>query len=747
VSLGYLNRPELHAERFVSLRAGEQNGERRTKNQELDSDNLKLKTQHSTLYRTGDQARWLPDGTLVFAGRLDGQVKLRGFRIELGEIEAVLTRHPLVAEALVLVRGEENPRLVAYVVPVQEPRTENGEPGIEETELKTQNATLKTHLAERLPEYMVPSAIVTLERFPLTPNGKIDRKALPEPDERPGDTALVAPRTPVEAALADIWAAVLRVPEVGVHDNFFRLGGDSILSIQIVARAGQAGLRLSPRLLFQHQTIAELALAVEQHGAVQAHQGLVEGPALLTPIQRRFLREERPARHHFNQDALLELPERVAPEALAAGLLALLAHHDALRLRFTPDAEGGWQAEHIAPPTEAPLSVLDLSTLPPEQQDAAQEQAATAVQSSLDLEGGHLLRALLLERGPEKPQQLLLVVHHLVVDVVSWGVLLADLRQAVAQVQRGQAVQLPPKTSAWRDWAAALPQATARLLESDEPAFWAAVLQADVPALPRDHIGGTNTVADARQLMVALDEEATAALLHQVHSAYQTQTPEILLAALAETWRGWTGSRSLRVVLEGHGREEVLAPELDVTRTVGWFTSVYPLLLTLPAEPGPGAALKAIKEQVRHVPQHGVGYGLLREGIAALPPEPPSELGFNYLGQVDQTLGADEGWRPCPGPRGPSEDRRAARAHLLDLTAQVAGGRLLVGFTYSAAAHDEATVRRLADSYLAALRDLIAHCLAPDAGGFTPSDFPEMGVSQDELDSILEDLGSLLEDE
>ncbi|HEU4326568.1 MAG TPA: condensation domain-containing protein, partial [Roseiflexaceae bacterium] len=669
-------------------------------------------------------------------GRLDGQVKLRGFRIELGEIEAVLARHPLVAEALVLVRGEENPRLVAYVVPSQEWRTESGEAGIEETELNTQNATLKTHLAERLPEYMVPSAVVVLDHFPLTPNGKIDRKALPEPDERPDDTALVAPRTPVEAALAEIWAAVLRVPQVGVHDNFFRLGGDSILSIQIVARAGQAGLRLSPRLLFQHQTIAELALVVEQRAAVQAHQGLVEGPALLTPIQRRFLREERPARHHFNQDALLELPERVAPEALAAGLLVLLTHHDALRLRFTPDAEGGWQAQHTVPPAQAPLAVLDLSALPPEQQDAAQEQAAADVQSSLDLEHGPLLRALLLERGPDAPQRLLLVVHHLVVDVVSWGVLLADLRQAVAQAQRGQAVQLPPKTSAWRDWAATLPQATARLLESDEPAFWSGVLQADVPALPRDHIGGANTVADARQLMVALDEEATAALLHQVPSAYQTQTPEILLAALAETWRGWTGSRSLRVVLEGHGREEVLAPELDVTRTVGWFTSVYPLLLTLPVEQGPGAALKAIKEQVRRVPQHGVGYGLLREGTDALPPEPSFELGFNYLGQVEQTLGAADDWRPCPGPRGPSEDRRAARAHLLDLTAQVAGGRLLVGFTYSAAVHDEATVRRLADSYLAALRDLIAHCLSPDAGGFTPSDFPLAQLSDATLDTL-----------
>ncbi|HEU4329131.1 MAG TPA: condensation domain-containing protein, partial [Roseiflexaceae bacterium] len=723
-------------ERFVSLRAGEQNGERRTKNQELDSDNLKLKTQNATLYRTGDQARWLPDGTLVFAGRLDGQVKLRGFRIELGEIEAVLARHPLVAEALVLVRGEENPRLVAYVVPSQEWRTESGEAGIEETELNTQNATLKTHLAERLPEYMVPSAVVVLERFPLTPNGKIDRKALPEPDERPNDTALVAPRTPVEVALAEIWAAVLRVPEVGVHDNFFRLGGDSILSIQIVARAGQAGLRLSPRLLFQHQTIAELALVVEQRTAVQAQQGLVEGPALLTPIQRWFLRQDFPAPQHFNLDLLLLLSERVAPEALAGGLLALLAHHDALRLRFTPDAEGGWRAEHGAPPTEAPLAVLDLSALPPEQQDAAQEQAATAVQSSLDLEHGPLLRALLLERGPEKPQRLLLVVHHLVVDVVSWGVLLADLRQAVAQAQRGQAVQLPPKTSAWRDWADALPDATTRLLASDELTFWTEVLQADVPALPRDHIGGANTVADARQLMVALDEEATTALLQQVHSAYQTQTPDLLLAALAETWRSWTGSRSLRVALEGHGREEVLAPELDVTRTVGWFTSVYPLLLTLPAEPGPGAALKAIKEQVRRVPQHGVGYGLLREGTDALPPEPPFELSFNYLGQVDQTLGAANDWTPVSEPVGPAQHPGTPRTYLLDVTAQVRGGKLLVGFTYSLGIHSTATVQRLAEAYLAALRDLIAHCLAPDAGGFTPSDFAEYQWDQTELDDI-----------
>ncbi|HEU4322016.1 MAG TPA: amino acid adenylation domain-containing protein, partial [Roseiflexaceae bacterium] len=522
LALGYWNRPGLTAERFVPNPFEERLEARglrlvdpevpqasglmpQASRGELQASSLKPLV--SRLYKTGDLVRRRADGAIEFVGRADGQVKLRGFRIELGEIEAVLARHPLVAEALVLVRGEENPRLVAYVVPTQEWRTESGEPG-------TEDAELNTHLAERLPEYMVPSAIVTLERFPLTPNGKVDRKALPEPAYQSEGAALVAPRTPVEAALAEIWAAVLRVPQVGVHDNFFRLGGDSILSIQIVARAGQAGLRLSPRLLFQHQTIAELALAVGDQATVARPQGLVEGPALLTPIQRWFLREERPARHHFNQDALLELPERVAPEALAAGLLALLTHHDALRLRFTCDAEGCWQARHAAPPAQAPLAVLDLSALPLEQQDATQEQAAADVQRSLDLEHGPLLRALLLERGPEKPQRLLLVVHHLVVDVVSWGVLLADLRQAVAQAQRGQAVQLPPKTSAWRDWAAALPQATARLLESDEPAFWTAVLQADVPALPRDHIEGSNTVADARQLMVALDEEQTATLLH-----------------------------------------------------------------------------------------------------------------------------------------------------------------------------------------------------------------------------------------
>ncbi|HEU4323770.1 MAG TPA: condensation domain-containing protein, partial [Roseiflexaceae bacterium] len=267
-------------------------------------------------------------------------------------------------------------------------------------------------------------------------------------------------------------------------------------------------------------------------------------------------------------------------------------------------------------------------------------------------------------------------------------------------------------------------------------AFWTAVLQADVPALPRDHIEGSNTVADARQLMVALDEEQTATLLHRVPPVYQTQTPEILLAALAQTWRGWTGSRSLRVALEGHGREEVLAPELDVTRTVGWFTSVYPLLLTLPAEPGPGSVLKAIKEQVRHVPQHGVGYGLLREGTDALPPEPPSELSFNYLGQVGQTFGAAGDWKPLADTRGSIQDRSATRLYPLEITAEVRDGRLGVAFTFSTGLHRSATVQRLADSYLAALRELIAHCLAPDAGGFTPSDFPLARLDQAALDRL-----------
>ncbi|RMF29114.1 MAG: amino acid adenylation domain-containing protein, partial [Chloroflexi bacterium] len=418
VGRGYLHRPDLTAERFIPDPFSNVPGAR--------------------LYRTGDLVRFRPDGSLEFLGRIDHQVKVRGFRIELGEIEVALRRHPRIQEAVVLAR-EDRPgekRLVAYVVP---PPHDGAAPTVSE---------LRTFLQETLPDYMVPAAFVVLDAMPLTPSGKVDRRALPAPDQARPDLegAYVAPRTREEEILAQIWAEVLGVERVGVHDNFFELGGDSILSIQVIARANQAGLRLTPRHLFQAPTVAGLAALAGTGRAVEAEQGIVEGPVPLTPIQHWFFERNLPNPHHWNQAVLLEVHRPLAPALLEQTIGHLLAHHDALRLRFRRrgeegtrrrgdeamrrrgdeamrergDEAGAWEQVNAGLEDTVPLTWLDLSALPEPARRPAIEATAAQAQASLNLTYGPLLRALYFDLGPDVPDRLLLVIHHLAVDGVSW---------------------------------------------------------------------------------------------------------------------------------------------------------------------------------------------------------------------------------------------------------------------------------------------------------------------------------------
>jgi amino acid adenylation domain-containing protein len=380
---GYLNRPELTSEKFICNPFSDEPGAR--------------------LYKTGDLGRYLSDGNIEFLGRLDDQVKIRGFRIELGEIETVLGQHPAVNEAVVVVREDVpgNKRLVAYVV-----LNASSAPSMQEL--------LHHFLKQQLPEYMVPSALVLLEALPLTPNGKIDRRTLPAPDmARPEwSGALVSPRTPVEKQLAGIWADVLGLQQVGIHDNFFEVGGDSILSIQIIARANQAGLKLTPKHLFQHQTIAELAEVAGTGEANQAEQGLVTGEVLLTPIQRWFFEQDLPQPHHWNQAMLLEVRQPVDVVVLQQVVQQLLEHHDVLRLRFVRQPNG-WQQINALPDETLTVARVDLTALPKAEQSGAIEAAATELQASLNLESGWLVRVALFDLGPNQHQRLLLAIHHL----------------------------------------------------------------------------------------------------------------------------------------------------------------------------------------------------------------------------------------------------------------------------------------------------------------------------------------------
>ncbi len=716
VAQGYLNRPALTAHRFIDHPLAGQPPLR--------------------LYRTGDLARFLPDGNIQFLGRVDHQVKIRGFRIEMGEIEAALRQHPAVQQAVVMVHtpatqpDSATKRLVAYV------ETMNGQ--------AVPAAELRRFLLDKLPDYMVPAAFVLLEALPLTPNGKIDRQQLPAPDlDLTSETTFVAPRTPVEETLANIWASALGVESVGVQDNFFELGGDSILSIQIMAKAAQQNIKLKPNDIFQHPTVAALAgVATVGSADIEAQQTAVTGPVPLTPIQQWLFEQDLTAPHYWNRSYLLELAPDVDLTLIERSLQQLFLHHDALRMKFGR-TEAGWLQENGGP--EQPMRVVrfDFSDLPAAEQKTALEASATTMQQSLDLANGALAQAAIFERGPGQTARLLLVIHHLVVDGVSWQILLEDLESAYQQLRRGEPVRLPPKTSSFQQWAERL-TAFAQLPDLEEDlAFWQAPdLGGDPALLPDDPAGlDHNMAGSTATISVALPPEETTALLQQVPAAYQTQINDALLTALLLTFAEQRGAQSLYFDLEGHGRE-ALFEEIDLYRTVGWFTSVFPVQLRLPEETGVGAALISVKEQLRRIPRKGLSYGLLRylsEDRAvreALAGQPQPQITFNYLGQFDHKLSGYDLFRAAPESGGPERHPDDKRRYLLDINALTERGQLIVKWSYSQNCFRPETMQNLADGFIQKLQAIIDHCTRPDVGGYTPSDFPLVSLNQTQLDEL-----------
>ena len=682
---GYHRRPELTAARFIP-------------NPFAENDHvLRAFAAGARLYRTGDLARVHEDGAIAFLGRLDHQIKIRGFRIELGEIEACLNRHAKVRDALV-VFGDQ--RLTAYLV-VADPDGPHAAALLDE---------LRLDLAAKLPAYMLPSAFVLLSAFPLTPSGKVDREALPGPGRSDQAAAFVPPRTAAEIALAGIWQELLRLDRVGVHDNFFEQGGDSILALQVVARARVAGLNLMPRDLVRRQTIAELALVSSPR--VERERAVVAGPVPLTPIQHWFLGREPEAPHHFNQALLLETPADLNPAMLAAALKGLSDHHDALRLRFTLK-NSEWTQRHAEPgQCEAPLAVVDASALARSSRNAALKRVVARNQTGLNLEIGSLVRAVWFYRGQAEPAALHLVIHHLVVDGVSWRVLLEDLETAYRLIAAAKPVRLPPKTTAFQQYAERLTELARSKQIISELSDWQ-TQDFDAPPLPLDFPDGRaeNRVAAAEQETVSLDPDRTRALLRDI-SHRSLRIDHVLLTALSHCLAEWTGETRFLIDLEHHGRDTPF-DDIDLSRTVGWFTAIYPVCLRLDPATDLIESLDAIKRQMNRTPAHGLGHGLLRylspdpEIRQKLAASPRAEISFNYLGQWDQVWRQPSLFRAAKGDAGPSRGAKQRRPYLFEIDGLVSENRLSLSWTYCAKAHRRATVRALARAFLTSLERLI----------------------------------------
>ncbi|HWD97875.1 MAG TPA: amino acid adenylation domain-containing protein [Bryobacteraceae bacterium] len=553
------------------------------------------------------------------------------------------------------------------------------------------------------------------------------------------------PRNDAERTLAAIWQQILGVAEIGIHDSFFELGGDSILTIQVVARAHAEGLHLTPRDIFDHQTIATLAAVAKNAPVTDCEQEPVTGPVNLTPIQQWFFEQELADLHHWNQSVLLKLAQAPDVSALEQALAAILHHHDALRSSFvrTPS---GWN-QTVAPPaaTAPAVTVVDLANEPADERAARMERISSAIQASFDLTTGQLLRAALFNLG-DQGWRLLLVVHHLAVDGVSWRILLEDLHAAYGDALSGKTVQLPAKTASFRDWA----QKLAENAKSDETRreadYWLSVARAARKPPPSDATADSapNTREDSESVSVSFTAEETTRLLRDAPKAYRTQINDALLAALVRAFRRWTGENSLTIDLESHGREAV-SEGVDVSRTVGWFTSAYPICLKLPAAEDPGASLKAVKEQLRRVPRNGAGYGLLRylasdEAVAQVRDElasaPAPEVSFNYLGQFDQSFEQATLFSLANESRGQELSPRGHRRNLLEFNGNISGGQLHFTCVYSRWRNHRASIEQLLGQFAEELRGIIAHCVAPDVGGFTPSDFPLAQLDEAKLGKL-----------
>ncbi|WP_275888179.1 amino acid adenylation domain-containing protein, partial [Nonomuraea lactucae] len=646
---GYVGRADLTAERFVADPFVGGGGR---------------------LYRTGDRVRWRGDGVLEFLGRVDDQVKIRGFRVEPGEVEVVLAGHPEVRDAVVVARedGPSGKRLVAYVTS----RLGEEEP-----------AGLGAFLRERLPEFMVPAVFVVVDGLPLTVNGKVDRRALPDPGVSVAGVEYVPPRTRVEVVLAEIWSQVLGVERVGVRDNFFDLGGDSILSLQIVAGARAAGLRVEVADVFARQSVAELGQVVGDVSVVVAEQAVVSGVVPLTAVQR-WLIGRGAAGVGWCRTGVFELTVGADAGLLAGAVEALVAHHDALRMRVAFDAERGEWLQHIlaSEVSSGLFSVVDAACMDDAELAVLVDEEMAAARGSVNLADGPVLRVVLFDRG-ERSAWLGVVVHGLVVDERSWEILLEDLSRVCA----GDG--LPEKTTSFKQWAE-------RVVE-----------EGPYTQPPVD--SGADEV-----VRVWLGADESAAVLSGVHGAYRTLVGDVLAAALVQSLGGEVGAGGVVTVgVEGHGRE-VVAEGMDLSRTVGRFTSIRPIMLSSQNLGDPAGVLKSVKEQLRH----------------------PTDL--DDMSEPDVLLTWSSGGESAGVMARKVLEEVPGRSCAVEIRAVRAGdGRVGLEWRFDPGLYRAESVQGMADAHVRALRGLIAHCLSPGAGGFTPSDFPLAGLDQVGVDRLV----------
>ncbi|PFK65387.1 non-ribosomal peptide synthetase, partial [Bacillus cereus] len=699
IARGYLNRPDQTDCAFVPD-PFEQNGR---------------------LYKTGDLVKWHSDQTIEYLGRLDKQVKIRGMRIEPGEITAKLLELDEIENGYVMAHHDEEGQvnLCAYIVWKKESEPQK----------------IRRKLAQALPEYMIPVHFMTIDELPLTPNGKVSEQLLPIPEKETETVeAYVPPCTEIEKLLTDIWQEVLGIERVSIKGSFFDYGGDSIKAIQISSQLRKYRLKLETKYLFTHATIQEVAIYIEPLKK-RIDQRQISGEILLSPIQNWFFSKNFVNPHHYNQAETLYKAEGFDPEAVELALDKLIEHHDVLRAVFVKNPQQMVQINRKAYTADFyTLEVMNLRNKNNWRELA--ENHIDSIQGELDIENGPLIKASIFQTN--KGDHLVIVIHHLIIDGVSWGILLEDLETAYEQAISGEKIKLPEKTTSYKEWTTELWN-YAKEEVVNEKAYWEDVenrLVVPSSLAVRQSINQKRWYS--KQLVRQLNKEKTDLLLKQAHRAYNTEINEILLAAFALAMKEQFGIEELPLDLEGHGRE-TFSEDVDVSRTIGWFTSVFPVVLEAGREEKLGTAIKSVKDQLRRIPQKGMGYGLLYcKELHTIEERPSPPVSFNYLGQFE--LHENEGQSLHLGNSNSLENERT---HMLDLNLAVINGVLEINLEYHEREFDRNEIEQLLNVYTETLEKMVDHCIdKEDDGEKTLSDFDDQRLTDEELDHIYE----LLED-
>lgn len=694
VARGYRNRDDLTKERFV--------------------DNPFLPGKR--MYRTGDLAKRLRNGNLEYAGRTDHQVKIRGHRIELTEIEKVLLQDERVHHAVVIDRehADQSKYLCAYIV------------GSERLDV----SELRQSISRQLPSYMVPAYFVAMDEIPLSVNGKVNRKLLPEPDVAlEGHMPFQEGRNDAENLLLEVVGELLGVDRVGIRDNFYHLGGDSIKAIQVSSRLNRLGYFIKVKEILGSPILEDMARELQQQNVNSRYpQHQAEGSIRHWPIASWFLRQRFHEPGHYHQSVMLSLKQEIDSNEIGQVLKKLIEHHDSLRIGLDADRETMFYVNE--PSSKVQVGLYCLENCTDEEQAAGMSRIGEFVKAVFDLSEGRLLQACLFDLG-RNGKRLLLAAHHLAVDGVTWRILLEDLAAGLRQLRSGEPIKLQDKTASMQAWANLLHQYQ---LSAEERSYWQSVVSG-LRTIPVDYEHGVDDMESAKTIITELSEEDTRRLLLDAHSAYGTKTIDVLVAALGLSLFEAFSLDQVGIELEGHGREPI-DESLDLSRTAGWFTSLYPVKLCHTTNEISGW-MKGIKEQLRQVPGNGIGFGMLMQQ-GDLPAEYAANkrVRFNFMGDFDSEF-RNEWFSLADDASGLESGRRNAMTSLIDINAIVINRRLRITATYSTNRFLDTTMNAWIQTFKDRLAALVSHCCDKEASEYTPSDFDTIELSQDELDSLL----------